>query len=119
MEPAGHAADAVRQIEVWYKQYLGPFVDEARERAASEGAAVTRMAPITGAVLAHAHEQAWRHGVVRAQKTTNPIAWAEMTVAHEAGAYDTLLRWTASKYRVDEDAIREAQTAHGYRHFPR
>jgi hypothetical protein len=119
VEPVGHAAYAVRQIEVWYKQYLDPFVQEGREQAAIDAASAARVAPISGPVLAYAHEQAWRHAVVRAQKSANPAAWAELTVEHEAFAYEDLLAWTAAKYRVDVDVVRQAQSAQGYRHFPR
>jgi hypothetical protein len=119
VEPVGHAADAVRQIEVWYKQYLDAFVQEGREQAAKEAGSPARLAPISAPVLAYAHEQAWRHGVVRAQKSANPTAWAEVTVEHEAFTYESLLDWTATKYRVDIAAVHEAQTVQGYRHFPR
>ena len=116
VEPGSPATSAVRQVELWYKQFIDDFVQEGRQQA---GSAPGRPSPITGAVLATAHEQAWRHAVVRASRSTSAQDWQAMTVTHEAAAYEHLLGWTAQKYRVAEDDIRAAQTARGYRHFPR
>lgn len=116
VESARRATGAVRQVEYWYQQYVDDFVTEAREQASG---APGRPAPITGPVLAHAHEQAWRHAVVHAQRSANPQDWALMTVAHEAAAYEHLLSWSAATYQVPEEEIRASQTSRGYRHHPR
>ena len=116
MEAGSPATSAVRQVELWYKQYIESLVQEARDQGSP---APGRRSPINGAVLASAHEQAWRHAVVRAARSTNPQDWQAMTVAHEASAYEQLLSWTAEKYRVSEADIRDAQSAQGYRHHPR
>lgn len=115
MEAGSPATSAVRQIELWYKQYIESFVQEARQGGATPG----RTSPINGAVLATAHEQAWRHAVVRASRSTNASDWQALTVAHEASVYEELLGWTAQKYRVSEADIHDAQSAQGYRHHPR
>ena len=116
MEAGSPATSAVRQIELWYKQYIESFVQEARQQGS---ATPGRTSTINGAVLATAHEQAWRHAVVRASRSTNASDWQALTVAHEASVYEQLLGWTAQKYRVSEADIHDAQSAQGYRHHPR
>lgn len=117
MEPAGsRATAAVRQIEYWYKQYIDSFVQEDRR---ASGSAPGRPGPITATVIASAHEQAWRHAVVRAQRSTHASEWEALSVTHEAAAYQHLLGWTSTKYRVNEADVLTAQTVEGYRHHPR
>ena len=110
------ASAAARQIEYWYKHYLDGLVQEARTTVAGSPG---RLSPINGAVMAQAHEQAWRHAVVRAQRSCNPSEWAQLSVADEQASYQDLLRWSAAKYRVDEEDVKNAQTSQGYRHHPR
>ena len=116
MEASPRATAAVRQIEVCYKQYLDDFVKEGREKFTTIPG---KPGPITGAVIAYAHEQAWRHGIVKAQRSTSPPEWSLLTVTHEAAAYEHLLGWAAAKYRVSEADVTAAQTTRGYRHLPR
>ena len=115
--PSGTSATgAVRQVEYWYKQHIDAFVQEGRER---QSGVPGQSAPIDASVLAYAHEQAWRHGIVRAQRSVDAQDWANLTVAHEAATYEHLLSWAADTYGVTEDEIRGAQTSRGYRHHPR
>lgn len=116
----GQAADAIRQVEYWYKQYIDSFVQEGRsQQFEADDTASVRPKLINSSVLAYAHEQAWRHAVVRAQRSSNPRDWAALTVLDESNAYEHLLSWTAEKYRVSEDEIRDVQTTRGYRHHAR
>ncbi len=118
--PGGQAADAVRQVEYWYKQYIDSFVQEGRSQALdADEIPSARPSLINSSVLAYAHEQAWRHAVVRAQRSSNPRDWAALTVIDESTAYENLLAWTAGKYRVSEHDIRDVQTSRGYRHHAR
>lgn len=116
MERQAHASDAVRLLEHWYKALVDGFVQDARTTATgADGEAGL----LTGPLLAQAHELAWRHGIVRAARESDPPSWAAMTVAHEAAAYEHLLGWLAVTYAVDEDEIRASQTKRGYRHHAR
>jgi len=120
VEPEGHATDAVRQVEYWYRDCVDGFVREGMARPASVAAGVPgRPQEINAPVLAYAHEQAWRHAVVRAQRSSEPGDWAALTVVHEAASYEHLLGWTAATYGVSEDEIRSVQTTRGYRHHSR
>ena len=116
MDPAGRATEAVRSIEEWYRHHIDAFVQEGRARASSVPGTA---ADVDGAVLAPAHELAWRQAVVRAARSVTPSDWAAMTVAHEAATYEHLLGWAAAAYGVPEGDVRAAQTAKGYRHHPR
>lgn len=116
MDAVPRATAAVRQIEICYKQSVDDFVKDGRARLS---AVPGKPGPITGAVIAYAHEQAWRHGIVKAQRMANPSEWALLTVTHEAAAYEHLLGWTAAKYQVSEADVAAAQTSRGYRHQPR
>jgi hypothetical protein len=113
---SGQATAAVRQIEHWYKQFIDTFVQEALKPTGPDAGAARRL---DGSVLAHAHEQAWRHGIVQAQRSTEAADWTALTVAHEAATYEHLLGWTAATYEVDEAEIVAHQSARGYRHHPR
>ncbi|MCX6432663.1 MAG: hypothetical protein NTX29_07690 [Actinobacteria bacterium] len=116
----GDAKVAVRQIEYWYKHYIDSFVQEGRTRPLDHGVGQSDQPSNTnGSVLAYAHEQAWRHAVVRAQRSANARDWAALTAMQEANAYESLLAWSAVKYRVPEDDIRGVQTSRGYRHHAR
>ncbi len=116
----GDAKVAVRQIEYWYKHYIDSFVQEGRSQALdADDIPSARPSLINSSVLAYAHEQAWRHAVVRAQRSSNPRDWAALTVIDESTAYENLLAWTAGKYRVSEHDIRDVQTSRGYRHHAR
>lgn len=117
MERQAHASDAVRLLEHWYKALVDDFVQEAR--AAAPAPAGGEAALLTGPLLAQAHELAWRHGIVRAARESDPASWAAMTVAHEAAAYEHLLGWLSVTYAVEEDEIRASQTKRGYRHHAR
>ena len=120
VEPEGHATDAVRQVEHWYKECVDGFVQEGRTQAVMVvSEASTHPGTITGSVLAFAHEHAWRHAIVRAARSSHPTDWAAMTVVHEAAAYEHLLGWTAATYGVPEDDVRAFQTSRGYRHHSR
>jgi hypothetical protein len=116
VESVARATEAVRQIEFWYQEQLDFFVQEGCVR---QGGTPERPATVTPNILAFAHEQAWRHGIVRAQRSTLPEDWATMTVTHEAAAYEHLLSWAARTYDINEDDVRGAQTTRGYRHHPR
>ena len=74
---------------------------------------------LDGALLAVAHELAWRHAVVAAARESDPTEWRALTVAHEAATYEYLLGWTAVTYEVPEGEVRAAQTTTGYRKQPR
>ena len=116
----GDAKVAVRQIEYWYKYYIDSFVQEGRTRPITPGVGQSdQPSNANGAVLAYAHEQAWRHAVVRAQRSANARDWAQLTAMQEANAYESLLAWSAVKYRVPEGDIRDVQTSRGYRHHAR
>lgn len=117
MNVRAQGSSAVRQIEHWYRECIDDFVQEGCAKAAD--ATPEQPGAITGPVLAYAHEQAWRHGIVRAAKASDPHDWAAMTVAHEGAAYEHLLGWTAGKYGVPEDDVRGSQTRQGYRHHER
>ena len=112
METRSQATSAVRLVDHWYKEFIGATIDEVRETV---GEAVA----LSGAILARAHELAWRKGIVRAARESAPADWAAMTVAHEAAVYEHLLGWLSATYRVDEDEIRACQTTRGYRHHSR
>lgn len=116
MDVDARATAAVRQIELCYKQFIDSFVQDGRTQVSGLPG---RPGPLNAEVLAYAHEQAWRHGIVKAQRTTNPQEWALLTVTHEAAAYEHLLGWAAAKYRVSEADVAAAQSSRGYRHFPR
>jgi hypothetical protein len=119
-EPRGQAPEAVRQVEFWYRDFIDAFVVEGRVRPAhTEPRTPAVPSEINGSVLAYAHEQAWRHAVVRAQASSNALDWAALTVVHESTAYEHLLGWTAATYGVPEVEIRAVQTSRGYRHHPR
>lgn len=112
---AGTSA-AVRQIEYWYKHYLDAQVQEARSIiSATPG----RLSPVNPAVMARAHEQAWRHAIVRAQRNVEPEEWGELTVEAEAACYQTLLEWGCLSHHVELADVVAVQTSQGYRHHPR
>ncbi len=110
------ASPAARQIEHWYQEILESMVQAAR---VTVGTTPGRLSPVNGPVLALAHEQTWRHSVVRAQHATTAEDWALLTVDEEAATYQHLLSRTAAMFRVDEDEILAAQSTQGYRHHPR
>ena len=117
MNVRAQGSTAVRQIEHCYRDCIDDFVREGRTRVPD--ATPEQPSPINGPVLAYAHELAWRHGIVRAARASDPHDWAAMTVAHEGAAYEHLLGWTATTYGVPEEDVRASQTRQGYRHHPR
>lgn len=109
MQSEGQATGAVRLVEHWYRHHIEIIVEERREGASQ----------LTGAMLAVAHELAWRHAVVAAARESDPTDWRALTVAHEAATYEYLLGWMAATYEVPEVEVRAAQTTTGYRKQPR
>jgi hypothetical protein len=109
VEQEGQATVAVRLVEHWYRHHIVIAVEERR----------AGISELTGAILAVAHEHAWRTAVVTAARACDPDDWRALTVVHEAATYEHLLAWTASTYEVQESDIRAAQTTTGYRKEPR
>ena len=110
------SSPAAQQIRRWYEENWDALLD--KELARTGTSSRERRAP-DAAAIARAHEQAWRHGVVNAQRTTTPDDWAEFDVDAESRTYWELLRSTAARYGIRDADIADVQTAQGYRHHPR
>jgi hypothetical protein len=136
MQRDGHPEDAIRQIRYWFTYYIDSFVTASRAAprvpalSGARGAGPTaddhdlplldrHPRTITPEVIAEAHHGAWRHAIVRAQRSANRADWTLLTDADTAEAYFDLVKWTSAKYHLGLDSVLSALTDMGHRHDSR